>query len=257
MRLWRDSRGEQVVRFRSRFCVTCECRAGQGSFVAAGGAHGDECPGLSVSLPLFDRVGEISRNCGLQGVAPVLHERDMEKCAKSHESRLPDRGTKKSRGKTVKMPTQEQELCTRRSQRSPKRAKILLDGSTSPTEAEITNFSADGMFVAMADPPEPGSVVTFECRLDRGEVRGMGQVKWSRAADEAIPGFPSGVGIEFVAVRDNTTVLKQADILQRRSSEDSAPKSSPDRTVGSALRRLVRLVDRRIFGELSLPESSE
>ena len=100
--------------------------------------------------------------------------------------------------------------CVRRAPRVSTRIAIVLDGARTAPIAVLTDLSSSGMFVeVMTDPPAVGSVVIFEFLLDKKEVRGMGKVVRTQTKTVHTPDLRSGIGIEFLAMRDRTTVLQQ------------------------------------------------
>jgi uncharacterized protein (TIGR02266 family) len=71
-----------------------------------------------------------------------------------------------------------------------------------------TNISLGGMFVATAEPREPGSQFDFEYVLEDGFtlIKGRAEVAWVRSEPEG-DGRPVGMGVRFMELEETSRVL--------------------------------------------------
>ncbi len=101
------------------------------------------------------------------------------------------------------------------------------------------NVSRTGMFIRASDPPAVGSRVHFEYRLANGSriMRGVGLVRWTRPRDQASPGEPPGMGIEFVDLDPQTETLIDHIVATygdgKRAPQRARPKVAPKPTLGT------------------------
>lgn len=101
-----------------------------------------------------------------------------------------------------------------------------------------TNISLGGMFVATAEPREPGSQFDFEYLLEDGFtlIKGRAEVAWVRSEPEGDK-RPIGMGVRFLELEETSRVLvdKIVDRMHRKGQSpfdvvDGAPPERPEKT---------------------------
>ena len=119
------------------------------------------------------------------------------------------------------------------------RFAVSLDNTRSTVLATTLNLSEGGMFLELDEPLSVGTVVRFELSLASEQLRGLGRVVWNRTKSDPSR-QPSGMGLEFVAVRDPGRLRSEIQrLLSRRTVDGSGKLRRGKRT--SSLARITGL----------------
>ena len=71
------------------------------------------------------------------------------------------------------------------------------------------DVSRGGMFIKTPQPFPPGTLLKFEVKIaaDQKVMQGVGRVVWRRQADEASDAEPSGMGVKFIKLDDESKAI--------------------------------------------------
>lgn len=85
------------------------------------------------------------------------------------------------------------------------------------------DVSRGGMFIKTPQPFPPGTLLKFEVRIaeDRKVMQGVGRVVWKRDNAVADVERPSGMGVKFIKLDDESRLLIE-QLLTNRQEDDSA-----------------------------------
>src|SRR5512146_2118109 len=85
------------------------------------------------------------------------------------------------------------------------------------------DISRGGMFIKTPSPFPPGTLLKFEVRIadEQKVMQGVGRVVWKREAGSTAPDSPSGMGVKFIKLDDDSkTVIDQ--LVGKRGGADGA-----------------------------------
>jgi len=111
----------------------------------------------------------------------------------------------------------------REHERAPIRFNLVYDSLSAFVSEFCGNISHGGVFVVVERPPVVGTQLAFSLRLADGFslVQGIGEVVWSRGADEASE-RPAGMAVRFLELEDGShEVIERILVEQRRLGQDA------------------------------------
>ena len=84
------------------------------------------------------------------------------------------------------------------------------------------DVSRGGMFIKTPSPFPPGTLLKFEVKIaeDKKVMQGVGRVVWKRESTDASSDNPSGMGVKFIKIDDDST--KVIDTLVKGRGEGGA-----------------------------------
>jgi len=100
------------------------------------------------------------------------------------------------------------------------------------TEMVAQNVSSGGVFVQSDEPMKVGTLLRLEFKVEDGPpiISGVGRVVWVRPSEKATGAKPSGMGIKFVKMDDDSRKVVE-DFVGKRiegGSEYDAEQPAPD-----------------------------
>ncbi|HVU01610.1 MAG TPA: TIGR02266 family protein, partial [Polyangiaceae bacterium] len=96
------------------------------------------------------------------------------------------------------------------------------------------DVSRGGMFIKTPSPFPPGTLLKFEVRIadEKKVMQGVGRVVWKRDANSAAADSPSGMGVKFIKLDDDSkSVIDQ--LVGKRGNNEGAFDAG-ERTSGEA-----------------------
>lgn len=119
---------------------------------------------------------------------------------------------------------------TRRDPREPIELKLRYKSASVDefAERESGDLSVGGIFIKSEEPLPIGTLLKFEVQLsdETSIIAGVGRVVWNRSAEASSEDAPTGMGIKFVKMDDESRARLEA-LIERRGAEKGAYDEVP------------------------------
>lgn len=85
-------------------------------------------------------------------------------------------------------------------------------------EKHAQDVGSSGIFIHTNEPFPPGTLIKFAVHIHRGELvlKGIGRVGWRRMPAQSSDELPSGMGIRFISVDENTKPMLERMLANQR-----------------------------------------